>query len=185
MRTMLVVAGLFLVGVAYNVFGPEPNPTEAIGGAVIAAVLVGLFLLTRYYQRRATELEAWLTDNRAAIQGGGAVYENQVLITPTTRLTRYQLAVSFLIVSFKFPTRIYVVGHHTTGFIAAMCTVVSLALGWWGIPWGPIYTVQVVSRNLRGGLSHTVAERFATVPAAARAGPRVRDTVEAPSDSRQ
>jgi hypothetical protein len=25
-------------------------------------------------------------------------------------------------------------------------------LGWWGIPWGPIYTVQAITRNFRGGV---------------------------------
>lgn len=176
MRAMLVVGLLFLAGVAYNVFGPEPNLTEATGGAVIAAVLIGLFFVTRHHRTQAAEFEQWLTYNRGAIEHGGALYENSVLITPTTRLTRYQVALSFLIVSFKIPTRVYVVGHHTTGFVAAACTVVSLALGWWGIPWGPIYTVQVIHRNLRGGLSQSVAEGLATVPAAARSGPRVPRT---------
>ena len=173
MRAMLVVGLLFLAGVAYNVFGPEPNPTEATGGALIAAVLIGLFFLTRYHRTQAAEFEQWLTYNRSAIERGGALYKNRILITPTTRLTRYQVALSFLIVSFKIPTRIYVVGHHATGFVAAVCTVISLGLGWWGIPWGPIYTVQVIYRNLRGGLSQSVAEGLASVPTAVRAGPRM------------
>jgi hypothetical protein len=25
-------------------------------------------------------------------------------------------------------------------------------LGWWGIPWGPLYTVQSLVRNTRGGI---------------------------------
>jgi len=28
----------------------------------------------------------------------------------------------------------------------------TLLLGWWGIPWGPIYTVQAIAKNLRGGV---------------------------------
>jgi hypothetical protein len=28
----------------------------------------------------------------------------------------------------------------------------TLLLGWWGIPWGPIYTVQAIFRNFRGGV---------------------------------
>ena len=30
-------------------------------------------------------------------------------------------------------------------------TAVSLLLGWWGIPWGPVYTISSVARNFRGG----------------------------------
>jgi hypothetical protein len=28
----------------------------------------------------------------------------------------------------------------------------TLLLGWWGIPWGPIYTVQAIAKNFRGGV---------------------------------
>jgi len=28
----------------------------------------------------------------------------------------------------------------------------TLLLGWWGIPWGPVYTVQAITRNFRGGV---------------------------------
>ena len=30
-------------------------------------------------------------------------------------------------------------------------TAISLLVGWWGIPWGPIYTVQTMVMNLKGG----------------------------------
>jgi hypothetical protein len=30
-------------------------------------------------------------------------------------------------------------------------TAISLFLGWWGIPWGPIYTIGACVRNLNGG----------------------------------
>jgi hypothetical protein len=30
-------------------------------------------------------------------------------------------------------------------------TLLSLFFGWWGIPWGPIWTVASIARNLRGG----------------------------------
>jgi hypothetical protein len=36
-------------------------------------------------------------------------------------------------------------------------TLLSLLVGWWGIPWGPIYTVQSVWINLRGGKDVTKA----------------------------
>lgn len=160
MWAMLVVGVIFLAGAAYNVFGPEPNPIEAIGGAAIAAILIGLFFATRFHERKADEFDGWLNHNLQAVAQGGAFYKD-VLITPATVLTRYQIAVSFLIVTFKFPTRFYIVGHDATKVVVTVCTLLSLVLGWWGIPWGPIYTVQVVTRNLRGGFRHSVGEQLA------------------------
>jgi hypothetical protein len=75
-------------------------------------------------------------------------------------LAQYQVTLSFLIVTYKIPTRLYVVGHDATWLVGAACTLLTLVFGWWGIPWGPLYTLQAVTQNLRGGLRQTVAERL-------------------------
>jgi hypothetical protein len=170
MWSMLVVGLLFLAGAAYNTFGPEPNPTEALGGVIIAAILISLFFAAKYHEKQAGEFEGWITHNVHAIERGGALYQNEILVTPATVLTRYQVVFSFLIVTYKLPTRIYIVGHQATGFVATVCTMISLVFGWWGIPWGPIYTVQVVARNVRGGFTQSVAERLAAIPEFVRQG---------------
>lgn len=36
-------------------------------------------------------------------------------------------------------------------------TLLTLLVGWWGIPWGPIYTVQAIWTNLQGGIDLTEA----------------------------
>lgn len=169
MWAMLLVGVLFAAGAVYNIVGPEPNPTEAVAGGLIAIILVGLFFATRYHRKQAADFAAWLAHNVQASQRGGALYQGS-LVTPATVLARYQVAVSFLIVTFRFPTRPYIVGYHTTGGVAAVCTILSLALGWWGIPWGPIYTVQVVTRNLRGGFKQTVGDLLASQPGLVPAG---------------
>ena len=160
MWAILVVGVIFVVAAVSNLFGSEPDPTGAIASAVVAAILIGLFFGTRFHERKADEFDAWLNHNLQAVARGGAFY-NDVLITPATVVTRYQIAVSFLIITFKFPTRFYVVGHDATRIVATVCTLGSLVLGWWGIPWGPIYTVQVVTRNLRGGFRHSVSALLA------------------------
>jgi len=159
MWTALVVGLMFLAGAAYNIFGPEPNHTEAMGGAVIASALLGLFFFSRYHGNRSGEFEAWLIRNATEIERNGAHFESS-LITPATVLVRYQVVLSFLIVTFKLPTRPYISGEDQTFTIAAISTTLSLLFGWWGIPWGPIYTVQAIGSNFRGGLRETVAERL-------------------------
>lgn len=34
-------------------------------------------------------------------------------------------------------------------------SLISLILGWWGIPWGPIYTISAIYKNFRGGIDIT------------------------------
>jgi hypothetical protein len=30
-------------------------------------------------------------------------------------------------------------------------TLLTILLGWWGIPWGPVYSIQSLVVNLKGG----------------------------------
>ncbi len=64
----------------------------------------------------------------------------------------FQYCVSLLIVTFKRPSDIYFVrsGESAVGKSIPF-TLISLLGGWWGIPWGPIYTVQSLITNFQGG----------------------------------
>lgn len=64
----------------------------------------------------------------------------------------YQYCVSLLVVTFKRSSDIYFVpaGHAVTGPRVGY-SLLSLLAGWWGFPWGPIYTVQSLWTNLAGG----------------------------------
>ncbi|MFC1574704.1 hypothetical protein ACFL3Z_01330 [Gemmatimonadota bacterium] len=161
MRIALVLGILFLAGAVFNVFGPEPNLAEASAGLGISAALIGVFLFGRAAQQRDEEFLVWVLSNAHAIQDGGADHGG-FLITPATVLTRYQVALSFLIVSFKVPSRYYHENESPPWFLPVLLTATTFVLGWWGIPWGPVYTVQVLARNLRGGLKETVGDLLLT-----------------------
>ena len=68
----------------------------------------------------------------------------------------YQYCVSILIMSFKRNSPIYFIpaqetaSKHSFGF-----TSISLLAGWWGLPWGPIWTWRTVVSNMRGGIDVT------------------------------
>lgn len=68
------------------------------------------------------------------------------------KFVMYQYCISIILMTFKQPTDIYFmragesgVKHHI-GY-----TIMTFLLGWWGIPWGPIYTIGVLYSNLSGG----------------------------------
>jgi hypothetical protein len=68
------------------------------------------------------------------------------------RFVIFQYCISIVIMTFKQPSNIYFIksGEGTVGKSIGF-TLVSLVLGWWGIPWGPIYTIGSVYTNIRGG----------------------------------
>jgi hypothetical protein len=72
------------------------------------------------------------------------------------RFVIYQYCISVLVMSFKRASDIFLIrpGENavTKGLPYTLC---SLVLGWWGIPWGPIWTIATIVTNLRGGRNVT------------------------------
>ncbi|MEZ4774585.1 MAG: hypothetical protein R3D00_15475 [Bacteroidia bacterium] len=64
----------------------------------------------------------------------------------------FQYCISIVLMTFKRGSDIYFIRadesplKYSFGF-----TLLSLVLGWWGIPWGPIYTIGSIYTNLSGG----------------------------------
>ena len=68
------------------------------------------------------------------------------------RFVVYECVISLLLLSFRFTSRAYFVrpGRYAM-WRPWLYTLVTLACGWWGIPWGPIYTIQALTCNVGGG----------------------------------
>lgn len=64
----------------------------------------------------------------------------------------YQYCVSLLVITFTRGTSIYFVRSGESRLVRGLpWTMLSLALGWWGFPFGLIFTPMVVIKNLAGG----------------------------------
>jgi len=72
------------------------------------------------------------------------------------RFVIYQYCVSVLVMTFRRPSSIYFLkpGESAVGKGLGF-SAMTLVLGWWGIPWGPIYTVQSLWKNFGGGIDVT------------------------------
>jgi hypothetical protein len=69
----------------------------------------------------------------------------------------FEYCISLLIITLKRPSGIYFIRSDEGTFgKSASFTVLSLLLGWWGFPWGPIYTVASLVTNLKGGKDITM-----------------------------
>jgi len=78
------------------------------------------------------------------------------------KFVQYQYCVSALIITFKRGTDIYFVRAEENRSVKGLqWTLLSALAGWWGIPWGPIYTIQSLWVNLRGG--HDLTPQAASV----------------------
>lgn len=68
------------------------------------------------------------------------------------RFVFFQYCISIVVLTFRRASDIYFLRQGQSAVTKGLpFTLLSLVAGWWGIPWGPIYTIQSVYNNSRGG----------------------------------
>lgn len=74
------------------------------------------------------------------------------------KFVRYRYCFSALVITVMQGTDIYFVPAKDSRIKKGLpWTVLTLLAGWWGIPWGPIRSIQSLVINLRGGDDVTAA----------------------------
>lgn len=86
------------------------------------------------------EIDGWTPQQiHEAVQAGG-------------RFVRYEYVISILIMTFTRSSRIHFVKADGNRLVTGLpYTALTLALGWWGVPWGVIRTPLAALKNLAGG----------------------------------
>jgi hypothetical protein len=84
------------------------------------------------------------------------------------RLVVFEYCVSILVMTFKRSTDVHLIRPGESAVMKGLpWTLLSLLVGWWGFPWGFIYTPAALIRNLSGGRDVTdlVLSQIAASPA--------------------
>jgi len=74
------------------------------------------------------------------------------LVQQGGRFVTFSFAISIVVMTFKRSTSVHFIRPGEGTFLKSLpWTLLTLLLGWWGIPWGFIYTPWAVIENLSGG----------------------------------
>ena len=74
------------------------------------------------------------------------------------RLVCYQYSISLLVITFRRSTDVYFIPAGESAAARGLpWFLLSLVAGWWGIPWGPIFTIQSLITNFKGGKDVTAS----------------------------
>ncbi|HZE86546.1 MAG TPA: hypothetical protein VE035_19630 [Puia sp.] len=64
----------------------------------------------------------------------------------------YRYCISIVVMSFRRSSDIYYIKPGQNGTVKGLpWTGLTFLLGWWGIPWGPIWSISCLGTNLQGG----------------------------------
>ena len=116
-------------------------------GIIIFSYAYSLYLKPAHDKASRDKLLEWVFDNREQLKLGGVRYGLE-LINMETTLTRYCIVYSFMFFTRKTYTNYVVKDSNKSIIIGIVSTLSNLVVGWWGLPWGPIYTVQSLFINI-------------------------------------
>jgi hypothetical protein len=69
----------------------------------------------------------------------------------------YEYCLSIVIMTFRRPSGIYLILPSESAVVKGLgFSAISFFLGWWGFPWGIIYTIGSFITNFRGGTDLTM-----------------------------
>ncbi len=78
--------------------------------------------------------------------------EVRALVSQGGKFVIYKYCISIIVMTFNNPTDIYFIKpNHSRITPAIGFLICNLLLGWWGIPWGPIYTLGNIGTIIGGG----------------------------------
>jgi hypothetical protein len=68
------------------------------------------------------------------------------------KFVTFKYCISLIVVTLRRQSNIYFIRADEGTFSKALPSIgISLIFGWWGIPWGPIFTIQSLGNALGGG----------------------------------
>ncbi len=153
-----IIGLLFLLGALYNVV--TGNFADALAGVVVSAFFFTLYAARyRKWQRDAAKLAAQDPRFMRCCKCGSSSDVAQ---------RAYLLTYSVIVYSSKSAGAFNPICKRCSIISGLHYSLVSLLVGWWGIPFGPIFTVQAVYRNFRGGVIVPNEELGSAKPVAAQ-----------------
>jgi hypothetical protein len=133
---------LFLVAAAYNL--AQRDYKNMTGTLVFAAALFAIYFARR--SKAAADITA------ISHHDGGRLRCCKCGGDQGVSLRAYLLTYSLVFFTSKSAGAFKPICGSCSIKAGLPCCLGTLLLGWWGIPWGPIYTVQAIAKNLRGGV---------------------------------
>lgn len=152
MAAYILISVIFAAGAVTTFFGEPLNATGGTACLAISLSMLGMLGWVWTSHRRAEKTLRWLVANKDRLTDKPEFFNDAPVFDKTiskkSKLRSFQVVTSaFLFTSvdelgLEFRTGIW------AGLFASTWTLI---FGWWGLPWGPIRTIQALIHNCTGG----------------------------------
>jgi len=151
----------------------DPERAGHVGASIIlVTVSIAIAVGTAYclycqfkWVKENQRFTAWLVTNAEKIRSNQLAFYRSQRITLDTELVRHHLVFSALILSCRMQTRCIIKGKEPRFWNALAACLYTLFYGWWGIPFGIIWTPVALVKNLAGSTTVRVSELLQPAPA--------------------
>lgn len=142
------------------VFASESDVVWTLVFAAATAIGLCMWACLQRAQSESERFIAWLNEHRDQIIAGPIRYEDQVVSIDDT-VSRFDVCVSAVFATATYHSAYRLVDDPARPGINLLCTSCTLLMGWWGLPWGPIQTINSLCQNLAGGRRCRVGDLIA------------------------
>lgn len=152
MAAYILISVLFAAGAVANFFGEPVNVTEGTACLTISLAMLGMLAWVWTSHRRAEDTLRWLIANKDRLSDEADFFNDAPVFDKT--ISKKSKLSSFRVVTSAFLfTSVDELGlEFRTGIWAGLfATAWTLIFGWWGLPWGPVRTIQALIHNCTGG----------------------------------
>lgn len=138
-----IFSALFLY---FGIYRLPVDPADAGISLMIALACLIYGLLFHRDERQKEGLKVWIYRNCDELRKNGLMY-NGVRIDEQTQFVQYHYCFSYILFTHQKYSGYYIKEHHATGLLRILFSGFSLVFGWWGMPWGPLRTIECIRHN--------------------------------------
>jgi hypothetical protein len=146
---LLGAVPLAILGIGiHDAVSGELSTSDLVTMAAIGTVFLIAFVWTLVQQRAEDRFTASLQHCRTT--GAPLVHRGRE-IDRDAEIVVFDVAASLVVITFRYGSRPLVVGVDRIGPTRTMCLAITLLLGWWGLPAGPIFAILAIVSTAQGG----------------------------------
>jgi hypothetical protein len=159
-------------GLCMKAIFSDPQHKQDLTGSVITILFCAIIAIGTAYclycrfkwTKENQRFTQWLIVNAEKIRQNQQAYFRSQRITPETELVCHHVVFSPLIVSTRTQTHWIIKGVEPRFWNAIAASLYTLFYGWWGIPFGLIWTPVAVVKNLGGMTTIRVSDLLQQAP---------------------